>query len=107
MTDELDSAREFVDGFLAGEVDEVTHPALEADDLLMSAVLRLDAGDPRWILARTADSSVLVSLRMRLLWPMMRHYAEGYDILHGEDPEAVRHMPAPRRHSGQEDANHA
>ncbi|GGO82362.1 hypothetical protein GCM10012289_73420 [Nonomuraea cavernae] len=107
MLESLDSAGRFVSGFLAGEIDETTNPALEEDDLLMLAVLTLDRTDPGWVLARIADSGVPVCLRAQLLWPMMRTYAEGYDILHREDPHAVRHLPTPGRHSGEEDAHHA
>ncbi|WP_406318367.1 hypothetical protein OHA77_13345 [Streptosporangium sp. NBC_01639] len=93
----LDSAREFVTGFLREEIDETTNPELFGEDVLMFAVIKIDARAPSWILQQLADRRWPLSRRAELLCPMMTNYAEGYAILRDEDPNLMRHMPDPGR----------
>jgi hypothetical protein len=92
----LDYSREVITGFLRGEIDPESRPAIFEDDVLMFAVLRLERADPDWILGQLSNRAWPADLRVQILRLMRTRYAEGHAILSCEAPELLRSMRQPR-----------
>ncbi len=81
----LEPARQVVERVLAGDLTD-DDSALFQDDVVLICVRIVEKHDPKWLMAKLADSTLPLAGRLQVVRDLSRCFSEGLALLRSEQP---------------------